>query len=71
MTGPAGKFHASLLKWEYKGKIGPASVKDIQYRLFAKDVGPTAMIEKMDVSAFLIYQDHTKYGKVLVEAVDN
>jgi hypothetical protein len=71
VTVPAGKFNASLLKWEYKGKIGPASVEDVQYRFLAKGVGPTAMVEKMDVSAFLLYQDHTKNGLVLTEAVEN
>ena len=71
VTVPAGKFHASLFRSEYKGKIGPASVEDVQYRFLAKGVGPVALIEKLDVSAFLVYHDHTKYGKVLVEAVDN
>lgn len=71
VTVPAGKFDASLLKWEYEGKIGPASVEDVQYRFLAKGLGPAAVIEKMDVSAFLVYQDHTKYGMVLTEAVEN
>ena len=70
VTVPAGKFEAVLLKWEYKGKIGPASIEDIQYRLLAKGVGPVALIEKFDASAFLVYQEHTKVGRVLVSFSD-
>lgn len=66
ITVPAGTFEVVLLRWEYKGKIGPASIEDVQYRLLAKDIGPVALIEKFDASAFLVYQNHTKVGRVLV-----
>jgi hypothetical protein len=64
---PAGTFKASLFKWLYKGKVGPAKVQDIQYRFFAEDVGTVAMIEKTDVTALLVYREHTKIGKVLIK----
>jgi hypothetical protein len=64
---PAGTFEASLFKWHYKGKVGPAKVEDIQYRFFAENVGTVAMIEKTDVTALLVYQQHTKIGKVLIK----
>jgi hypothetical protein len=64
---PAGTFTASLFKWQYKGKVGPATVEDIQYRFFAKGVGTVAMIEKTDVTALLVYREHTKIGKVLLK----
>jgi hypothetical protein len=64
---PAGTFKASLFKWQYEGKVGPAKVQDIQYRFFAEDVGTVAMIERTDVTAFLFYQKHTKIGKVLLQ----
>lgn len=64
---PAGTFKASLFKWQYEGKVGPAKVQDIQYRFFAEDVGTVAMIERTDVTALLFYQQHTKIGKVLVQ----
>lgn len=64
---PAGTFKASLFKWQYKGKVGPATVEDIQYRFFAKGVGTVAMIEKTDVTALLVYREHTKIGKVLIK----
>lgn len=65
VTVPAGTFDAALLLWRYKGKIGPATIEDIQVRLVAKDVGMVAAADKRDVAALLIYNDNTKVGKVL------
>lgn len=65
VTVPAGTFDAAALRWRYNGKVGPASVDDVQVRLVAKDVGMAAAAEKLDVAAFLIYNDNTKVGKVL------
>jgi hypothetical protein len=67
VTTPAGKFEAALIKSDYKGKVGPAKVEDVQYRLLVESVGVAAMIEKKDVSAYLLYKDRTKIGKVLAE----
>ena len=39
----------------------------MQYRLLTEGVGVVAMIEEKDVSAFLLYKDYTKIGKVLEE----
>ena len=64
---PAGTFQAALFKWDYKGKVGPARVEDVQYRFFAEDLGTLAMIEKTDVTALLVYREHTKIGKVLIK----
>jgi hypothetical protein len=64
---PAGSFDAALIKWAYQGKVGPAKVDDTQYRFFADNVGMVASVDKLDVSAFLVYQDHTKFGKLLAE----
>jgi hypothetical protein len=65
---PAGSYDAALLKWAYDGKIGPASVEDTQYRFFADKVGMVASVDKLDVSAFLLYKKHTKFGKLLAQA---
>jgi hypothetical protein len=62
---PAGSFDAVLMKWTFKGKVGPASVDDTQYRFFAPDVGIVAAVEQLDVSAVLIYNRHKKVAKVL------
>ena len=67
VTVPAGTFQAALFKWDYKGKVGPAKVEDVQYRFFVEDLGTLAMIEKTDVTALLVYREHTKIGKVLIK----
>jgi hypothetical protein len=66
VTVPQDSYEAVLLKWEYKGKIGPAKVVDVQYRLLAEDVGTVAMIEKKSVSAMMVYNEHANVGSVLV-----
>jgi hypothetical protein len=68
VTVPAGSYDAMLLKWVYDGSVGPASVKDTQYRLIAKDVGIVASIEKKRVSALLLYHDNSNTGRVLETA---
>jgi hypothetical protein len=65
VTVPAGTYDAALVKWNYSGKIGPANIKDSQYRFFAPNVGMVAMIQIRSVSALLIYNDHSKRGKLL------
>ena len=67
VTVPAGTYQAALIKWEYDGDVGPASIKDTQYRFLAEGVGVVAMVEKKNISAMLVYHDHTKYGKVLTK----
>jgi hypothetical protein len=62
---PAGTYDAALIKWTYKGKVGPADVDDTQYRFFAENVGMVATIDKLDVSALFVYHEHSKFGKVL------
>ncbi len=68
VTVPAGTYNATLIKWVYKGKVGPARIEDTQDRFMAEDVGVVAMVDKKDISALLIYRDQSKYGKVLVKA---
>jgi hypothetical protein len=68
ITTPAGSYDAALIKWSYEGKVGPAKIEDTQYRFFADNVGMVASVDKLDVSAFLVYQDHTKFGKLLAQA---
>jgi hypothetical protein len=68
VTVPAGSYDAALLKWVYDGSVGPASVKDTQYRFIAKDVGIIASIEKKRISAMLFYHDNSNTGRVLAKA---
>ena len=65
VTVPAGTFDAALVKWSYSGKIGPANIKDSQYRFLAPNVGMVGMIQIRSISALLIYNDHSKRGKLL------
>ena len=65
MTVPAGTYDAALVKWSYSGKIGPANIKDSQYRFLAPNVGMVAMIQIRSISALLVYNDHSKRGKLL------
>jgi hypothetical protein len=67
VTVPAGSFDAVLIKWTFNGKVGPASLNDTQYRFFAADVGMVAAIEKMKVSATLLYNKQRKVAKVLID----
>ncbi len=66
VTVPAGTFDAVLIKWRYQGEVGPATVEDTQYRFFAEGMGPVAMVDKSNISAYLLYQDNSKQGRVLV-----
>jgi hypothetical protein len=64
---PAGKYDAILLKESVKGHVGPASIQKTNYYLAAKNTGFVAIVEIDDVSALLLYQDHTREGEVLTE----
>jgi hypothetical protein len=63
---PAGSFDAVLVKWTSQGKIGPASIDNTRYRFFVPDVGMVAAVERLNVSALLIYNHQRKIGRVLV-----
>ena len=65
LTVPAGSFAAQLIKWEYRGSVGPADIKQTDYRFLAPHAGLVAMIESRHISAMLIYNDKTKLGKLL------
>lgn len=65
VTVPAGTYDAALLVWKFKGKVGPATVDEIEARFVAPHVGMVAAAEKRDVAAMLIYRDKSKVGKVL------
>lgn len=66
VTVPAGAYDAALIKWSYNGSVGPANIEDTQYRFLAEGVGIVASVDKKDISAMLLYNDDSKYGKVLV-----
>ncbi len=65
VTVPAGTFNAILIRFAYRGKVGPADVVYTAWYFFARDVGLIAMVNLEDVSAFWIYHNDTTIGKVL------
>jgi len=65
VTVPSGTYDAALIRWDYNGEVGPATIKDSQYRFLASGAGEVAMIQIRSISALLIYSDHTKRGKLL------
>jgi hypothetical protein len=65
VTVPAGTFNAILIRFGYRGKVGPANVVYTAWYFFARDVGLIAMVNQEDVTAFLIYHNDTTIGKVL------
>jgi hypothetical protein len=65
VTVPGGTYDAALIRWDYSGEVGPATIKDSQYRFLANGAGEVAMIQIRSISALLIYSDHTKRGKLL------
>ncbi len=62
---PAGTFDARLIKVTYNGKVGPATIYDSSWALYAQGVGPVALVNYKDISAFLIYNKDERYGAVL------
>jgi hypothetical protein len=67
VTTPAGMFPSVLMRAEFDIKVGPATVKDVQYSFFSKGVGKVAEIEALKVSALLIYHSNDKTAKVLAK----
>ena len=63
VTVPGGTYNAALIRWDYNGDVGPASITDTYYRLIAPGAGLIAMVENVSISAMLFYNDHTKLGK--------
>jgi len=65
VTVPAGSFDAELIRWDYRGSVGPADIEQTDYRLIAPHAGMVAMVQNRHVSAMLIYNDKRKLGKLL------
>jgi hypothetical protein len=65
VTVPAGSFDAALIRWVYKGSVGPADIEETLYRFIAPGAGMVAMIDNRHISAMLVYNDKTKLGKLL------
>lgn len=62
---PAGAFDAILIRFAYRGKVGPADVVYTAWYFFARGTGLVAMVNLEDVTAFWILHIDTTTGKVL------
>jgi hypothetical protein len=65
VTVPAGIFDAIVIRFAYRGKVGPADVVYTAWYFFSRDTGLVAMVTLEDVSSFWIYNVDTTSGKVL------
>jgi len=65
VTVPAGTFDAELIRWDYRGTVGPADIEQTDFRFIAPHAGMVAMVQNRQVSAMLIYNDKKKLGKLL------
>ena len=60
---PMGEYDTHLVRIEYQGSVGPASVDGNKYMFLAKGVGPVAFTDSREISAFLFFsQTNQKAG---------
>ena len=60
---PMGEYDTHLIRIEYNGSVGPASVDGDKYMFLAKGVGPVAFTDSREISAFLFFsQTQQKAG---------
>ena len=64
---PAGTFDAMLIRDDFKIHVGPANVDDLRYGLYVEGVGKVAGIERLHISALMIYHSKDSTPIVLVE----
>ncbi|MDG2032281.1 MAG: hypothetical protein P8J45_14885 [Phycisphaerales bacterium] len=62
---PMGTYESRLVRVEYKGSIGPASINAKKYMFLAKGIGPVAFTDMRDISAFIFFNDDTQHSGVL------
>lgn len=65
VTTPAGVHHCRLVRLDYAGRVGPASVEDTTLLLVSAEAGVVARVEGKRVSALLIYNTDTRFAFVL------
>lgn len=67
VTVPAGTFEAVLFRDDFEIKVGPADVRDVRYTFISKDAFKVAAVERLNISALLIYHSNTQTPIVLVD----
>ena len=67
---PMGEYDTRLIKVEYNGSVGPASVDGSNYVFLAKGEGVIAYSDGRDISAFIIFNLDNDTGGVLKSVED-
>ena len=62
---PMGEFDTHLVRIEYKGSVGPASVDGDKYMFLAKGIGPVAFTDSREISAFLFFSETNQKAGML------
>jgi hypothetical protein len=62
---PMGTYDTHLIRIEYNGSIGPASVNAKKYMFIAEGIGPVAFTDSREISAFFFYNNDTDHTGVL------
>ena len=62
---PMGEFDTHLVRIEYNGSVGPASVDGDKYMFLAKGVGPVAFTDSREISAFLFFSQTSQKAGML------
>ncbi|MGY6213588.1 hypothetical protein ACW73L_00395 [Methylolobus aquaticus] len=63
---PSGVHDVILTRSVFDGNVGPAHLRDVQYRFFAKGIGIVATVEARDVTAAVIYNSEVRVARLLV-----
>jgi hypothetical protein len=62
---PSGVHDVILTRSVFDGSVGPAHLRDVQYRFFAKGIGIVATVEARDVTAAVIYHSEVRVARLL------
>lgn len=62
---PSGLHDVILTRSVFDGSVGPAHLRDVQYRFFAKGIGIVATVEARDVTAAVIYHSEVRVARLL------
>ncbi|MEE2682186.1 MAG: hypothetical protein VX641_07435 [Planctomycetota bacterium] len=62
---PMGEYDTHLVRIEYQGSVGPASVDGNKYMFLAKGIGPVAFTDSREISAFLFFSESQQKAGIL------
>jgi len=62
---PSGVYDTILTRSVFDGSVGPAHLRDVQYRFFGEGVGIVATVEIRDVTAAIVYHSEMRVARML------